>query len=250
MKEWFKARNVWGAAFMSLSDTEAGRLAKALWHYTMTGEQPDLSGNERGIFAMFRMSLDQDDEKDSDISTKRAAAGAKGGQQTQAKRANATTPEAKEASRAKADNKNQNQKKNQNQIIDDDDDDDDDIRVREAELDTIMDAIKASTGREASPAEASKIATATHLSGQTTEMACLAIRIAAENGARNLLQYIRSIYAGWQVESITTPDEYEELIAMQDGAKLGLFQGEYGDIKAMAEARSRRQQAHEERRQA
>ena len=77
MKEWFKARNLWGAAILTLSDTEAGRLMKALWSYTMTGEQPNLSGAERGIFAMIQMTLSQ-------------AAGSAGGKQKVANQANAT----------------------------------------------------------------------------------------------------------------------------------------------------------------
>lgn len=62
MKEWFKARNIWGAAFLSLSDAEAGRLAKALWSYTMGIELPNLSGAEKAIFAMILMTLGQDKE--------------------------------------------------------------------------------------------------------------------------------------------------------------------------------------------
>jgi hypothetical protein len=90
MKEWFKARNLWGAAILTLSDTEAGRLMKALWSYTMTGEQPNLSGAERGIFAMIQMTLSQDEAIDAEISKKRAAAGSAGGKQKVANQANAT----------------------------------------------------------------------------------------------------------------------------------------------------------------
>ena len=88
MKDWFKARNIWGAAILALSDAEAGRLMKALWMYTMTGEQQNLSGAEKAIFAMILMTLGQDEQKDANISTVRAAAGSTGGKQTQAKRAN------------------------------------------------------------------------------------------------------------------------------------------------------------------
>lgn len=74
MKDWFKARNIWGAAIESLSDDEAGRLAKALWRYTMTGKQTDLEGAEKGIFAMMLLTLGQDEEREADISTKRSIA--------------------------------------------------------------------------------------------------------------------------------------------------------------------------------
>lgn len=103
MKDWFKARNIWGAAFFSLSDAEAGRLAKALWQYTMTGEQQNLSGAERGAFAMILMTLGQDEQAEADISRKRAVAGSMGAQAKQANAFFATTEQAKQAN---ASNKN------------------------------------------------------------------------------------------------------------------------------------------------
>lgn len=89
MKEWFKARNIWGAAILDLTDEQAGKLAKAIWAYTMDGEIVPLEGSLNGTFAMIRMTLSMDDDRESEISAKRAAAGSNGGKQTQAKRANA-----------------------------------------------------------------------------------------------------------------------------------------------------------------
>lgn len=111
MKDWFKARNVWGAAIEALTDDEAGRLMKALWHYTMTGEQAELIGAERGIYAMILLILSQDDERESEISEKRAAAGSIGGKQNQAKQANASFASSEEANQANACNKNKNKNK-------------------------------------------------------------------------------------------------------------------------------------------
>ena len=111
MREWFKARNTWGGAFLALSDAEAGRLAKALWTYTMTGKQPKLSGAEKATFAMFQITLDQDTERESDISSKRAIAGSAGGKQRVANQAIATFAKQNEQAEANANNKNQNQKK-------------------------------------------------------------------------------------------------------------------------------------------
>ena len=74
MKEWFKARYIWGAAIQMLSDEEAGRLTKALWNYTMTGQQTDLYGAEKGIFAMIQMTLKQDEKHDQEVSMKRSRA--------------------------------------------------------------------------------------------------------------------------------------------------------------------------------
>ena len=75
MKEWFKARNVWGAAIRSLPDEDAGRLAKAIWTYTMDGEVVDIEGAGQGVLAMALMALKQDEERDSTISAKRSLAG-------------------------------------------------------------------------------------------------------------------------------------------------------------------------------
>ena len=74
MKECFKARNVWGAAITALSDDEAGRLAKAIWSYTMTGTAAEIEGAGKGIYAMILMTLAQDDEHDAVISAKRSDA--------------------------------------------------------------------------------------------------------------------------------------------------------------------------------
>ena len=90
MKEWFKARNVWAGAFAALTDAEAGRLAKALWAYTTTGEQVELSGNEKGCFAMIVYTLQMDEEEANALSATRKEAGAKGGKQKVANVANAT----------------------------------------------------------------------------------------------------------------------------------------------------------------
>jgi hypothetical protein len=114
MKDWFKARNIWGAAIMALSDAEAGRLAKALWSYTMSNEEQNLSGAERGIFAMIQMQLDLDNQTEAEISAKRAEAGAMGGKQTQA---NASKEKQSEANQANADNKNKNKNKEKEEDI-------------------------------------------------------------------------------------------------------------------------------------
>jgi len=90
MQEWFKARNVWAGAFEALTDAEAGRLAKALWKYTTTREQVELSGNERGCFAMIVYTLQMDEKEANALSATRKEAGAKGGKQKVANLANAT----------------------------------------------------------------------------------------------------------------------------------------------------------------
>lgn len=113
MKEWFRSRNVWGAAICALSDEEAGRLAKALWSYTMTGKPPALSGAENAVFAMILLQLSEDERRDAEISSVRAAAGAKGGKQTQAKQAIAFPVEQTQANASNCHNKNKNKEQEQ-----------------------------------------------------------------------------------------------------------------------------------------
>lgn len=108
MQEWFKARNIWGAAILALSDAEAGRLAKALWQYTMTGELTELSGAEKGIFALILMTLNQDEANNAELSKKRAFAGSIGGKQKVANQASANFATEEEANQANASNKNKN----------------------------------------------------------------------------------------------------------------------------------------------
>ena len=109
MKEWFKARNVWGAAIRSLPDEDAGRLAKAIWTYTMDGDVVNIEGAGQGALSMIMLTLRQDDERDMDLSEKRAAAGSIGGQHNQANRSKGKQTVANQAN---ATNKNQNKNKN------------------------------------------------------------------------------------------------------------------------------------------
>lgn len=119
MKEWFKARNIWGAAILSMPDEEAGKLAKAIWSYTMNGYADEIEGQVGGIFAMIQMTLKQDEEKEAEISEKRAVAGAIGGFHKQAnsgkvKQMIANDSKCKQtvANVANATNKNKNKNKN------------------------------------------------------------------------------------------------------------------------------------------
>ena len=115
MQDWFKARNIWGASIDALSDDEAGRLAKAVWAYTMRGEMRELSGAVGAVFALILMTLQQDEQAMTELSQKRAEAGAKGGKQTQA---NASKAKQTEANQANADNKIKNKNKSIDKDID------------------------------------------------------------------------------------------------------------------------------------
>ena len=117
MREWFKARNLWGAAISALSDEEAGRLAKAIWAYTMNGKVVDIEGAGKGIYALILMTLEQDKAHDEEVSKKRSIAGSTTSQTND--KANASKTEQTQSNDIKTnqmisndDNKNKNKNKN------------------------------------------------------------------------------------------------------------------------------------------
>lgn len=79
MCEWFKARLSWGRSIGKLSDTEAGRFAKALWKYATTGAEESLPGKEGILLDIAIDALLCDREERARISAVRSEAGKKGG---------------------------------------------------------------------------------------------------------------------------------------------------------------------------
>ena len=113
MKEWFKARNIWGKALGVLSDDDAGKLVKAIWQYTMTGEEAELPDNLQGYYVMMLLSIKQDEEKEDEISAKRSNAGSKGGNQRVANQAIACDASIMKANQANASERNRKSKENE-----------------------------------------------------------------------------------------------------------------------------------------
>lgn len=180
MNDWFKARNIWGAAILSLSDAEAGRLAKALWTYTMTGEQQNLSGAEKGIFAMILMTLGQDEQANADISKKRALAGSMGGKQKQANSSKCYQNKQMIANEANATNKNKNKEKEE--------EDKEDTRTREdMPFGLTEDDIQASLDRRQQLEDAAR-----SIGLQTTEAGMMyGERLVQEHGLEKVLDAIK-----------------------------------------------------------
>ena len=79
MDIWFKAKVDWGEALGLLSDTEAGRFAKALWRYAATGEAERLNGREQMLFALVLADLRREAEARRRLSAVRSEAGRRGG---------------------------------------------------------------------------------------------------------------------------------------------------------------------------
>ena len=159
MNEWFKARNVWGATILALSDEEAGRIAKAIWSFTMNGEIMQLQGAEKGIFPMILMTLQQDEVHNAEVSAKRAAAGSLGGKQKEANANNCYQLQSNDSNcnqmlsnEAIGNNKNKNKNENKNKesesefILDEEA-----VRIQN-DHNTILDAAQ-NAGFKSSPAE-------------------------------------------------------------------------------------------------
>ena len=95
MDIWFKAKVDWGEALGLLSDTEAGRFAKALWKYAATGDAAPLAGREQMLFALVLADLRREAEHRERLSALRSEAGRRGGRpRAQSKTSNGFSPEA------------------------------------------------------------------------------------------------------------------------------------------------------------
>lgn len=77
--EWFKAYASWKNALELLSDEQAGRLMKAIWHYASCGEVTPMTGVEGMAFAMILPQMQKDEAAHDAFVESRRINGAKGG---------------------------------------------------------------------------------------------------------------------------------------------------------------------------
>lgn len=106
MDIWFKAKVDWGEALGLLSDTEAGRFAKALWKYAATGEAGTLTGREQMLFALVLADLRREAEHRERISTLRSEAGRRGGRpRAESKTSNGLSPKADESNQSETESR-------------------------------------------------------------------------------------------------------------------------------------------------
>ena len=207
MKEWFKARNVWGAAIRSLPDESAGRLAKAIWTYTMDGSVELPEGDLKAVFTMILMTLDQDDERETDISEKRSAAGSIGGQHTQANRSKTKQVVANQANATnKNQNKNQNQKKEKESESESESfmADDDAHRIQQ-EQDKVLDAADDAGFKMSNNVRASLI----RLYADHGQKVIDALGECSRHGAPNLA-YLEAVLKGDGKKRKEQKDQYEQ----------------------------------------
>ena len=78
-RPYFCAYHSYLEALEPLNDAEKGRLFVACLTYSMTGEVPQLSGNERFVFPSLRGQIDRDKARFAELDRKQAENGRKGG---------------------------------------------------------------------------------------------------------------------------------------------------------------------------
>ena len=182
MKDWFKARNIWGAAITALTDEEAGRLAKAIWAFTMTGEIQTIEGAGKGIFAMILLTLGQDAERDDEISEKRSFASKCKQKLSNDSKCNQMI--------ANADNKNKNKNKNIDKEQESESEflSDDDAHQLQDEQNRVLDAAEDAGFKMSNTVRASLIALYADFG---LEKVLEGIKSCSEHGAVNLA-YLRA----------------------------------------------------------
>ena len=79
MNVWFKAKVDWADALELLSDAEAGRFVKALWHFAASGEERSLDGQARLLYTVALADLRREASARERISAQRREAGRLGG---------------------------------------------------------------------------------------------------------------------------------------------------------------------------
>lgn len=195
MKDWFKARNIWGAAIAALTDEEAGRLAKAIWSYTMTGKIKEIEGAEKGIYAMILLTLGQDAERDDDISAKRSVAAKNMHLQANAYKSNQL--------QANADNKNKNKNIDKEQESESESEFITDAEAQQLQMDQnrVLDAAEDAGFKMSNSVRASLTAL---FADCGLERMLEGIRSCSEHGAVNLA-YLRAVLSGKQREQKQKP---------------------------------------------
>lgn len=118
MNVWFKAKVDWADALELLSDAEAGRFVKALWHFAASGEERSLDGQARLLYTVALADLRREAGARERISAQRREAGRLGGT-ARASSSKCFTVQANEsASSNKEKEKEKREKKKESQIQD------------------------------------------------------------------------------------------------------------------------------------
>ncbi len=210
-REYFAAYHSYLKSVEPLKDAERGRLFTACLSYSMTGAEPELSGNERFVWPSIREQIDRDKTAYAErcVANRENAlqryATAGDGKQADAK-------PAKERVREKArETENATEKANASCYALEDDDTRS-PRAYDAELASHW---KRAYGRAPTPLQSEEHA-AWRRDWQLEQLE-EAINAAAEAGAGNRIGYIRSTLLDWKMRGIRTIRQWADEEAWRDG---------------------------------
>lgn len=231
-----------------LSDQELGRLMRALMNYHAHGTEPTLKGREEIAFDFIREDIDTMDRKYADKCEQNRRN--RNGTTVDDRQRPSTTVDEEERNATNSDETVQIKRKRKikkKSLLNDDDDDFSAGARRSVERKAaIYSAYADHAGRDPTPEEANALTTSANLLGFSPEMMTEAIRIAAANGARNIVGYTKKILDEWTREDVRTPDEAE---AYKFDFDARTNRNEYGTtdpMRQMVEARQRRREKHAE----
>lgn len=179
----------------NLGAAERGRLITACLTYSMTGLEPELSGNERLVWPWMKDWIDKNNEKYLETCEKN--------------RKNASSRYATNTDQEPLPTKSAKKKINSNCL-----DEDDPLSPR-ARLDELERHWKDMLGRKPSPVQSTEIAG--WLDTWDYELLKEAIKAAGEANAGNPVSYVRATMTDWKSRGINTIEKWGEAEAKRDG---------------------------------
>ena len=110
-REYFKAFHSYLTSIEPLNDAERGRLFTAMLTYSITGEVPELRGNERFIFPTMKVNIDREVESYQNAVKTNQANGAKGGRPKKTEKTDSVFEKPKETEKSQDKEKEKDKEK-------------------------------------------------------------------------------------------------------------------------------------------
>lgn len=200
-----------------LDAEEQGRLLVCMLHYAKTGEENELTGNERFVWPVFKGEIDKEIAKYE----VKIANGSKGGRPPKSEtERNRTKPNETEGNRngeeetevdflheqEQEQEHEQEHEQEQEQEDIENCDDDDDIRARAREAAVRRSFLK-DFGRKGTPEEVRQICWAASLHGFDADLTAYAVQRAAQYNAKSPVKYVKEILSEWARVGIQTVED-------------------------------------------
>jgi hypothetical protein len=116
-REYFKAFHSYLTSIEPLNDAERGRLFTAMLTYSITGEVPELRGNERFIFPTMKVNIDREVESYQSAVKTNQANGAKGGRPKKTEKTDSVFEKPKETEKSQEKEKEEDKDKEKEYIL-------------------------------------------------------------------------------------------------------------------------------------